>query len=180
MLTSSLRCCNGGRLSGHRKKSDADLRFGYDFVRRSWTQLSLPQKKRVQQALQPFVVQVEQMPAKSIHEPKLFVGETVLGDQLPRPRLPKSLRQLYGNSMDAEARIMSFFHRVNEVDEYMLKLKFQDCSYCKEGWFGIHTGNDKSRLPGGIESQAFQKTNFCQALEKEWLEPGKPICENCF
>ena len=165
--------------SGHRKKSDADLRFGYDFVRRSWTQLSLPQKKRVQQALQPFVVQVEQMPAKSIHEPKLFVGETVLGDQLPRPRLPKSLRQLYGNSMDAEARIMPFFHRVNEVDEYMLKLKFQDCSYCKEGWFGIHTGNDKSRLPGGIESQAFQKTNFCQALEKEWLEPGKPICENC-
>eukprot|EP00434_Breviolum_minutum_P046505 symbB.v1.2.042114.t1/scaffold9269.1/size3754/1 len=164
--------------SGHRKKSDADLRFGYDFVRRSWTQLSLPQKKRVRQALQPFVVQVEQMPAKSIHEPKLFVGETVLGDQLPRPRLPKSLRQLYGNSMDAEARIMPFFHRVNEVDEYMLKLKFQDCSYCKEGWFGIHTGNDKSRLPGGIESQAFQKTNFCQALEKEWLEPGKPICEN--
>ena len=45
--------------SGHRKKSDADLRFGYDFLRRSWTQLSLPQKKRVQQALQPFVVQVE-------------------------------------------------------------------------------------------------------------------------
>ena len=138
---------------GHRKKSDVDFRFGYDFVRRSWTQLSLPQKKRVQQALQPFVVQVEQMPAKSIHEPKLFVGETVLGDQVPRPRLPKSLRQLYGNSMDAEARIMPFFHRVNEVDEYMLKLKFQDCSYCKEGWFGIHTGNDKSRLPGGIESQ---------------------------
>ena len=165
--------------SGHRKKTDADLRFGYDFVRRSWTQLSLPQKKRVQQALQPCVVQVEQMPAKSIHEPKLFVGESVLGDQLPRPRLPKSLRQLYGNSMDAEARIMPFFHRVHEVHEYMLKLKFQDCSYCKEGWFGIHTGNDKSRLPGGIESQAFQKTNVCQALEKEWLEPGKPICGNC-
>ena len=61
----------------------------------------------------------------------------------------------------------------------MLKLKFQDCSYCKEGWFGVQTGKDKSRLPGGIESQAFQKTNFCQALETEWLEPNKPICENC-
>ena len=84
---------------GHRKKADADLRFGYDFVRRSWAQLSLPQKKRVQQALQPLVVQVEQMPAKSIHEPKLFVGETILGNDLPRPRLPKSLRQLYGNSL---------------------------------------------------------------------------------
>ena len=64
--------------SGHLKKTDADLRFGYDFVRRSWTQLSLPEQKRVQQALQHFVVQVEQIPAKSIHEPKLFVGETVL------------------------------------------------------------------------------------------------------
>ena len=165
--------------SGHLKKTDADLRFGYDFVRRSWTQLSLPEQKRVQQALRHFVVQVEQIPAKSIHEPKLFVGETVLGNQLPRPRLPKSLRQLYGNSMDAESRIMPFLHRANEVDEYMLKLKFQDCAYCKEGWFGVQTGKDKSRLPGGIESQAFQKTNFCQALETEWLEPNKPICENC-
>ena len=81
--------------------------------------------------------------------------------------------------MDAESRIMPFLHRANEVDEYMLKLKFQDCAYCKEGWFGVQTRKDKSRLPGGIESQAFQKTNFCQALETEWLEPNKPICENC-
>ena len=166
--------------SGHRKKTDADLRFGYDFVRRSWSQLSLAEQQRVRQALEPFVHEVEQMPVKSAHEPKLFVGETVLGNQLPRPRLPKSLRQLYyGNSMDAESRIMTFFHRVNEVDDYMLNLQFQDCSYCKEGWFGIHTGNDKGRLPGGMESQAFQKTNFCQAPETEWLEAGKPICENC-
>ena len=149
--------------SGHRKKTDAE-RFGCDFVRRSWRQPSLPQKKRVQQALQRLVVQVGQMPAKAVRGPKLFVGETLLGNELPRPRLPKSLRQLYGNSMDAESRIIPLFHRVNEVDEYMLKLQFQDCSYCKEGWFGIHTGNDKSRLPGGIESQAFQKTNFCQAF----------------
>ena len=104
--------------SGHRKKTDADLRFGYDFVRRSWSQLSLAEQQRVRQALEPFVHEVEQMPVKSAHEPKLFVGETVLGNQLPRPRLPKSLRQLYGNCMDAESRIMPFFHRVNEVDEY--------------------------------------------------------------
>ena len=165
--------------SGHNKKNDADVRFGYDFVRRSLSQLSLSEQQRVKLALKPFVVQVEEMPQKTPHDPKLFVGETVLGNELPRPRLPKSLRQLYGNSMDAESRIMPFLHRANEVDEYMLKLKFQDCSYCKEGWFGVQTGKDKSRLPGGIESQAFQKTNFCQALEKEWLEPDKPICENC-
>ena len=121
----------------------------------------------VRQALEPFVHEVEQMPTKSVHDSKLFAGETVLGNQLPRPRLPKSLRQLYGNSMDAESRIMPFFHPLHEVDAYMLDMEFQDCSYCKEGWFRIATGRGKSRLPGGFESQAFQKTNFCRAPEKE-------------
>jgi hypothetical protein len=60
---------------------------------------------------------------------------------------------LYGNSMDTESRIMPFFHRVHEVDAYMLDMEFQDCSYCKEGWFGIATGRGKSRLPGGFEGQ---------------------------
>ena len=165
--------------SGHSKKTDEDLRFGYDFVRRQWSQLAPADQERIRQALEPLIHKVEQMPVKEFHDAKLHAGETVLGDQLPRPRLPKSLRQLYGNSMDAEARIMPFFHRVHEVDAYMLDMEFQDCAYCKEGWFGIATGRGKSRLPGGFESQAFQKTNFCRAPEKEWLEPGKPICENC-
>ena len=81
--------------------------------------------------------------------------------------------------MDTESRIMPFFHRVHEVDAYMLDMEFQDCSYCKEGWFGIATGRGKSRLPDGFEGQAFQKTNFCRAPEKDWLEPSRPICENC-
>ena len=164
---------------GHNKKTDEDLRFGYDFVRRQWSQLAPADQERIRKALEPLIHKVEQMPMKEVHDAKLHAGETVLGDQLPRPRLPKSLRQLYGNSMDVEARIMPFFHRVHEVDAYMLDMEFQDCAYCKEGWFGIATGRGKSRLPGGFESQAFQKTNFCRAPEKEWLEPGKPICENC-
>ena len=65
--------------SGHRKKTDADLRFGYDFVRRSWSQLSLAEQQRVRQALEPFVHEVEQMPVKSAHEPKLFVGRDGVG-----------------------------------------------------------------------------------------------------
>ena len=154
--------------SGHSKKTDEDLRFGYDFVRRQWSQLAPADQERIRKALEPLIHKVEQMPVKEFHDAKLHAGETVLGDQLPRPRLPKSLRQLYGNSMDAEARIMPFFHRVHEVDAYMLDMEFQDCAYCKEGWFGIATGRGKSRLPGGFESQAFQKTNFCRAPEKEW------------
>ena len=165
--------------SGHNKKADEDLRFGYDFVRREWQQLTKADQERVRKALEPLVQKVEQMPVKATHVAKLHVAETVLGDQLPRPRLPKSLRQLYGNSMDAESRIMPFFHRVHEVDSYMLEMEFQDCDYCKEGWFGIAAGRSKTRLPGGFESQAFQKTNFCRAPEKDWLEPGRPICENC-
>lgn len=165
--------------TGHKKKTDEDLRFGYDFVRRHWKQLARTDQERVRKALEPLLRKVEQMPVKVLHDAKLHAAETVLGDQLPRPRLPKSLRQLYGNSMDAEARIMPFFHRVHEVDAYMLDMQFQDCSYCNEGWFGIATGRDKSRLPGGFETQAFQKTNFCRAPEKDWLEPGRPICENC-
>ena len=61
----------------------------------------------------------------------------------------------------------------------MVEMEFQDCSYYKEGWFGIAAGRSKSRLPGGLESQAFQKANFCRAPEKHWLEPGRPISENC-
>ena len=165
--------------TGHKKKTDDDLRFGYDFTRRHWKQLARTDQERVRKALEPLLQKVEQMPVKALHDAKLHAAETVLGDQLPRPRLPKSLRQLYGNSMDAEARIMPFFHRVHEVDAYMLDMQFQDCSYCNEGWFGIAIGRDKSRLPGGFETHAFQKTNFCRAPEKDWLEPGRPICENC-
>ena len=109
--------------SGHNKKTDEDLRFGYDFVRRQWHQLAKADQERVRKALEPLVHKVEQMPVKATHDAKLHVAETVLGDQLPRPRLPKSLRQLYGNSMDAESRIMPFFHRVHEVDSYMLEMK---------------------------------------------------------
>lgn len=47
--------------SGHNKKTDLDLRFGYDFVRRLWGQLSVSDQERVRQALEPFVHEVEQM-----------------------------------------------------------------------------------------------------------------------
>ena len=46
------------------------------------------------------------VPRKQQHQAKLHGEETVLGDALPRSRLPKSLREFYGNSMDAESRVM--------------------------------------------------------------------------
>jgi hypothetical protein len=62
--------------SGHNKKTDLDLRFRYDFIRRLWSQLSVSDQERVRQVLEPFVHKVEQMPAKSVHDSKLLAGET--------------------------------------------------------------------------------------------------------
>jgi hypothetical protein len=101
---------------------------------------------------------------KKLHEAKLHSRETVLGDNLPRPRLPKSLRHLYGNSADAESRTMAFFHRVNEIDTILNELEFQDCSYYYEGWFG--TKRTKTQLPGKFETQTYQKKEFCANAEK--------------
>ena len=46
---------------------------------------------------------------------KLCIAETELGNKLSRPRRPKSLRQLYCNSADAECRAMSIFHRARDA-----------------------------------------------------------------
>ena len=70
---------------------------------------------------------------------------------------------------------MTFFHCVHEVN--MMSLEFQDCDYCHEDWFG--TRQKKAQLPGGFESEVFKKTNFLRAPMNQWLDPSRPICENC-
>ena len=158
-------------------KGDAELRCCYDFMQRTFPSLTEETKEMVRNALGQLLPAAASVPLKKSHEAKLHSRETVLGDDLPRPRLPKSLRQLYGNSADAESRTMAFFHRVNEVDTFLNELEFQDCSYCHEGWFG--TKRTKAQLPGKFETQTFQKTNFVQMPKKDWLEPERPICDMC-
>eukprot|EP00435_Cladocopium_sp_Y103_P046401 s3767_g13.t1 len=87
-------------------------------------------------------------------------------------RLPESLRQLYGNGVDAESWAMPFFHRVHEVDAHMLDMEFQNCSYCKEGWPGVAYLVTWKAKPS-------RRRIFCRAPDKDWLEPGRPVCENC-
>ena len=153
----------------HAMKGDAELRCCYDFMQRKFPSLTEDKKEMVRNALGELLPAAATVPLKKSHEPKLHSRETVLGDNLPRPRLPKSLRQLYGNSADAESRTMAFFHRVNEVDTFLNELEFQDCSYCHEGWFG--TKRTKAQLPGKFETQTYQKTNFVQMPKQDWLEP---------
>ena len=166
-----------GLFARHSLKTDSELRFCYDFLGRVFPRLEDAEQQRLRSKLDEVLVKSCAVPLKAPHEAELHVAETVLGDALPRPRLPKSLRQLFGNSMDAEARIMPFFHRVHEVDEYMVSLQFQDCDYCHEGWFG--SSRKKEHLPGGFESEAYKKTNFLRAPEGQWLDSSRPICQNC-
>ena len=106
-----------GLFTGHAKKSDSEVRFCYDFVSRVFPKLEESEQQRLRIKLDDLLLKSCCVPVKSSYQAKLHDAETVLGDALPRPRLPKSLRQLFGNSMDAEARIMPFLHRVHEVDE---------------------------------------------------------------
>ena len=159
----------------HAKKQDAELRCCYDFMQRAFPSLTEDKKEMVRNAVGQLLPASATVPLKKSHEAKLHSRGTVLGNNLPRPRLPKSLRQLYGNSAGAENRtfFFLFFHRVNEVDTFLNELEFQDCSYCHEGWFG--TKRTKAQLPGKFETQTYQKTNFVQMPKKDWLEPERPI-----
>ena len=160
-----------------RRGRDKDWRFGYEFVSRMLPKLSAEMAAQVQQAAASCLCPTERAARKAPHEPKLHVEERALGDDLPRPRLPKCLRQLYGDSLDAETRIRTFFHRVHEVDTFLQEQEFAACDYCKEGWFG--TTRPRDALPGQVETATFKKSNFILAPEKDWLEPGKAICRNC-
>ena len=161
----------------HIKKQDQEVRACYWFLKRIFPKLTEVQQQQVRAKLNDLLSTGHAVPRKQKYEAKLHEEETILGDALPRSRLPKSLRQLYGNSMDAETRVMPFFHRVHEFDRHMMSLEFQDCDYCHEGWFG--TRIKRQDLPGGFESEAYKKTNFLQAAQTQWLDQARPICENC-
>eukprot|EP00435_Cladocopium_sp_Y103_P047486 s1595_g14.t1 len=77
----------------HARKVDVDLRFGFDFIRRVYPRISDDLRKNLTDALRSVLPQDCKVPVKKAHEAKLHSKETVLGDNLPRPRLPKSLRQ---------------------------------------------------------------------------------------
>ena len=161
----------------HVKKQDSEVRACYWFVSRIFPRLHEFQQQQVRARLNDLLSTGNTVPRKQKYEAKLHQEETVLGDALPRSRLPKSLRQLYGNSMDAESRVMTFFNRVHEVDRHMMSFEFQHCDYCREGWFG--TRIKRQDLPGGFEPEVYKKTNFLQAPQTQWLDPNRPICENC-
>ena len=93
--------------SRHLKRRDPEIIFCYFFLLRSFQRLNAEEQTRVRSKLEKLLKCGAAVPVKSSHQARLHNEETVLGDSLPRPRLPKSLRQLFGNSMYAEARTMT-------------------------------------------------------------------------
>ena len=152
--------------SGHSKKTDEDLRFGYDFVRRQWSQLAPEDQERIRKALEPLIHKVEQMPVKEFHDAKLHAGETVLGDQLPRPRLPKSLRQLYGNSMDAEARIMPFFIVCTKWMHTCWTWNFKIVPIARKAGSALQLAEARVAYLAALRVKPFRKPIFAERLRK--------------
>ena len=135
----------GALFRAARRGRDKDWRFGHEFVSRVLPKLSAEMAAQVQQAAASCLCPTERAARKAPHEPKLHVEECALGDDLPRPRLPKCLRQLYGDSLNAETRVRTFFHRVHEVD-YLQEGQLYPCA--REGLAGRPTAVCRPRGHG--------------------------------
>ena len=165
----------GALFRAARRGRDKDWRFGREFVSCVLPKLSAEMAAQVQQAAASCLCPTERAARKAPHEPKLHVEERALSDDLPCPRLPKCLRQLYGDSLDAETRVRTFFHRAHEADTFLQEQEFTACEYCKEGWFG--TTRPRDALPGQVETATFKKSNFMPQLPVSWKEglPKAPV-----
>ena len=77
-----------------RRDVDSDFRFGYRFTH--WVLPRLPPELQAEarEAFKPVLSASNAGAVKGPQEPKLHAQDTELTDELPRPRLPKSLRQL--------------------------------------------------------------------------------------
>ena len=148
----------------HAMKGDAELRCCYDFMQRTFPSLAEETKEMVRNALGQLLPAAATVPLKKSHEAKLHSRETVLGDNLPRPRLPKSLRQLYGNSADAESRTMVFFHRVNEVDTFFERAWISRLLVLSRRM--VWHQADESTVAGEVWNANFPKNKFCANAEK--------------
>ena len=84
----------GALFRAARRGRDKDWRFGHEFVSRVLPKLSAEIAAQVQQAAASCLCPAERAARKAPHEPKLHVEECALGDDLPRPRLPKCLRAI--------------------------------------------------------------------------------------
>ena len=87
----------------------------------------------------------ERAARKAPREPKLHVEERVLGNDLPRPRLPRCLRQ---------------------------EQEFAACEYCEEGWFGTTRPRDALRRARS-RPRPLTRATSCSRQRRTGWSPAK-------
>ena len=108
--------------------------------------------------------EIKERSARHLQQPRLRGAH--------RPRLPDSLRVLYGAGEDTERRLFQFMERAQVADEYLQSFRFASCDYCKIGWFG-----SPLQRPGFCALNAVQRLNLLLKSPDEWDDGGKRICE---
>ena len=111
--------------------------------------------------------EIKERSARHLQQPRLRGAH--------RPRLPDSLRVLYGAGEDTERRLFQFMERAQVADEYLQSFRFASCDYCKIGWFGSPLPR-----PGVCALSAAQRLNLLLKSPDEWDDGGKRICKKCF
>ena len=90
--------------------------------------------------------------------------------------LPESARLLYGNSRVATERRDRTFLRAAEVDAYLQSYHFVHCDYCERGWFGTNRPPPRGASLNDVHKRYM---NFVLAEERLWLDPARPMCQEC-
>ena len=104
--------------------------------------------------------EIKERSARHLQQPRLRGAH--------RPRLPDSLRVLYGAGEDTERRLFQFMERAQVADEYLQSFRFASCDYCKIGWFG-----SPLQRPGVCALSAVQRLNLLLKSPDEWDDGGQ-------
>ena len=86
-----------------------------------------------------------------------------------RPRLPPSLRCLYGDSEEHAQILEDQLDRGLAVDAFLASHKFSSCDFCKVGWFGSYEESPAPKHRCSVE----QQLNFILMAENH---PKLPAC----
>ena len=116
--------------------------------------------------------------ARRAHNPKL--------PGTCRPRLPESLRALYGASAAAEQSREGVAQRSLEMDAFLQSHHFVACDYCKRGWLSpehpylgsAEAKHSVNRLP---QTATARRMAFHLMPEDKWgKDDGSRICVSCY
>jgi hypothetical protein len=81
--------------------------------------------------------------------------------------------------MDAESRIMRFSIACTKWMHTCWTWSFKIVRIAKKGGSGLQQGEARVAYRVASRAKLSKKQTFAELLKKNWLEPSRPICENC-